>query len=81
MMMGNLNVEASNHDAGSDEFVESEDGELCRLEIRNGKKVFTKPRYDSREGNTEGGRRAQQSKNVFVVAGLVTSEQIAQDSR
>ena len=33
MMMGNLNEEASKHDARSDEFVD--------LEIRNGKKVFT----------------------------------------
>ena len=28
--------------AGGDESVESEDGELYRLEIKNGKKVFTK---------------------------------------
>ena len=46
MMMGNLNEEAGNHDASSDEFAESEDGELYRLEIRNGEKVFTKPQPD-----------------------------------
>ena len=34
MMMGNLNDEASNRDAWSDEFMESEDGDLYRLEIR-----------------------------------------------
>ena len=33
MMMGNLNEEASNHGASSDEFVENEGGELQRLEI------------------------------------------------
>ena len=54
MMMGNLNEEASNHDA-SDEFVESEDGELYRAEIRNGKTIFIKPRHDSIKGNTKGG--------------------------
>ena len=64
MMMGNLNEEASNHDAGSYEFVESEDGDLYRLDFRNGKKVFTKPQYDSSKGNTKGGRRAKPTKNV-----------------
>ena len=52
MMMGNLNDEASIRDAGSDEFMESEDGELYRLDIRNGKKVFTKSRHDSSKSNT-----------------------------
>ena len=42
MMMGNLSDEDSNHRASGDEPVESEDGELYRLEIRNGKKVFTR---------------------------------------
>ena len=78
MMMGYLNEEASNHDAGSDEFVESEDRELYRLEIRNGKKVFTKPRYDSNKGNTEGGWRAKPTMNVFVVDALATSEQMTE---
>ena len=36
MTTGNLNDEASNSDASSDEFVESEDGELYCSEIRNG---------------------------------------------
>ena len=65
MMMGNLNEEASNLDAGSDEFVESEDGELYRLEIRNGQKVFTKPRYDSSKGNTKGGGAEQNRQRMF----------------
>ena len=37
MMMGKLNEEAGNHDARSDEFTEGEDGELYRLETRDGK--------------------------------------------
>ena len=36
-MMGNLSDEDSNYHANSDESVESEDGELYRLEVRNGK--------------------------------------------
>ena len=40
MMMGNLSDQDRNRHANSDESVESEDGELYRLEIRNGKKVF-----------------------------------------
>ena len=31
--------------------------EKYRLEIRNGKKVLTKPRYDSSNGNTKGGSK------------------------
>ena len=46
MMMGNLSGEDSNHYASSDEPVESEDGELHRLEIRNRNKVFTKSRHE-----------------------------------
>ena len=49
MMMGNLSNEDSNHHASS------EDGELCRLMIRNGKKVFTKPKHDLSESSTKGG--------------------------
>ena len=45
--------------------MESEDGELYRLEIRNGKKVFTKPRHDSSKGNTEGGVRGRTDKECF----------------
>ena len=45
---------ASNHVAGGDEFVESEDGELYRLEVRNGKTVFTKPRYDVSKSSAKG---------------------------
>ena len=47
MMMGNLSDEDSNH-ASIDESMESEDGVLYRLEIRNGKKVFTKCRHESK---------------------------------
>ena len=42
VMLGNLNEEGSNYGASGDGFEESEDEELYRLEIRNGKKVFTK---------------------------------------
>ena len=58
MLIGNLNEEA-----GSDEFVESEDGELYRLEIRNGEKVFTKSRHDSNTCNTKG--REQNRQRFF----------------
>ena len=57
MMMGNLSDEDSNHHANSDEPVESEDGELYRVEIRNGKKVFTKSRPDPRKGKGGGNGR------------------------
>ena len=62
MTMRNLNEEARNHDASSDEFVESEDGELHCLEIRNGKKVFAKTRHDSSKSNTKGGVKNQTDK-------------------
>ena len=52
MMMRNLSDEDSNHHASEDESVESEDGELYRLEIRNGKKVFFLPNPSSKS-NTE----------------------------
>ena len=65
MMMGNLNDEASSRDASSDAFVESEDGELCRLEIRNSKKIFTKHRYDPSKGNTKGGGKGGTNKECF----------------
>ena len=70
MRTGNLNDEASNSDASSDEFVESEDGELSCLEIRNGKKVFTKPRHDSSKGNTKGGGKGR-TDIEFVRSGRV----------
>ena len=65
MMIGNLNDEASSRDAGSEEFMESEDGELYRLEIRNGKKVFTKSRHDSSKSNTKGGGKGRTDKECF----------------
>ena len=40
MMMGNLYEEASNHDARSAEFTEGEDGELYRLETRDGRECL-----------------------------------------
>ena len=51
---GNLSDEDSNHHANSDDSVESEGGELCRVEIRNGKKVFTKSRLDPSKGKGGG---------------------------
>ena len=60
MLIGNLNEEAS-----SDEFGESGNGELYRLEIRNGKKVFTKSRHDSNKGNTKGGGKSKSDKACF----------------
>ena len=65
MMIGNLNDEASSRDAGSEEFMESEDGELYRLEIRNGKKVFTKSRHDSSKSSTKGGGKGRTDKECF----------------
>ena len=65
MMKGNLRNEDSSHYASSDEFVESEDGELYRLEIRNGKKVFTKPRHDLSKSNTKGGGKGRTDKECF----------------
>ena len=65
MMIGNVNDEASSRDAGSEEFIESEDGELYRLEIRNGKKVFTKSRHDSSKSNTKGGGKGRTDKECF----------------
>ena len=63
IMMGNLSDEDSNHHASSDESVESEDGELCRLEIRNGKKVFTKSRHESSKG--KGGGKGKTDRECF----------------
>ena len=60
-----LNDEASHCDARSGEFVESEDGKLYRLEIRNDKKVFTKLRHDLSKGNTKGGGKGRTDKECF----------------
>ena len=70
MMMGNLSDEDSNHHASNDESVESEDGELYHLEIRSGKKVFTKSRHDSSKSNTEGGGKGKTDKE-FVLCGRI----------
>ena len=53
-MIGILSDEDRNHHASSDKSVESEDGELYRLEIRNGQKVFTKSRPDPSKGKGGG---------------------------
>ena len=78
MMVENLNDEASHFDVSSDEFVESQDGELYRLQIPFEKKIFTKPRHDSSKGNTKGGGKGRTDKNVSVAGALVTSERIAE---
>ena len=52
--MGNLSDEDSYLHAGCDESVESEDGELFRLEIRKGKKVFTESRHEPSKGKRGG---------------------------
>ena len=75
MMMVNLSDEDGNHHANSDESVESEDGELSRLEIRSGKKVFTKSRPDPSRG--KGGGKGK-TNNVSAEDALVTFEQIAE---
>ena len=64
MRMGNLNEEASNHNAG-DEFVGSKDWDLYRGEIRNGTKVFTKRRYDSSKGHGKGGWKSKTDEECF----------------
>ena len=47
----------------SDESVESEDGELYRLEIRNGKKVFTDSLPDPSKGT--GGGKGKTDRECF----------------
>ena len=69
MMMGSLDEEASSPDASSDEFV-SEDGELYRLENRNGKTVFTTPRHDPSEGNTKGVSKSKTDKEYYCCGRL-----------
>ena len=76
MMMGNLSDEDGYLHAGCEESVESEDGELYRLEMRNGKKVFTKSRHEPSKG--KGGGKVKLTKNVSTVHALITSEQIAE---
>ena len=78
MMMGNLSDEDSNHHANSDESVESEDGELYRLEIRNGKKVFIKSRLDPSKGKGRNEGRAELTENVSAVDAFAASEQVAE---
>ena len=63
MIMGNLSHEDSYLHAGSDESVESEDGELYRSEIRKGKKVFTKSRHEPSKG--KGGGKGKIDKECF----------------
>ena len=78
--MGQLSEKASNQDAGRDEFMKSEDGELHRLVTRNGKRVHTKPRHEFEQKaiqKVEG--KATPTKNVFAV-GLHQSRLQSQDS-
>ena len=63
MMMGNLSDEDSYFHDGSDESVESDDGELYRLEIRNGKKVFAKCRHEPSKG--KGGVKGKTDRECF----------------
>ena len=63
MMMGNSSGERSSRRASGDESVERDDGELYRLEIRNGKKVFTKSRPDSSKG--KGGGKGKTDRECF----------------
>ena len=63
MMMGNLSDEDGNHHASIDESMESEDGELYRLEIRNGKKVVTNSRHEPSKG--KGGGKGKIDRECF----------------
>ena len=63
MMTGNLSDESSSHSTSGDESVESEDGELYRLEIRNAKKVFTKSRHEPSKG--KGGGKGKIDRECF----------------
>ena len=72
MMMGNLSDEGSNHHANSDESLESEDGELYRLEIRNALNLVLIQAKAKEEG------RAKLTESVSAVDALVTFEQIAE---
>ena len=63
MMMGNLSDEGGNHHASSDESVASEDGELYRLENRNGMQVFTKSRHEPSKG--KGGGKGKTDRECF----------------
>ena len=63
MMVGNLSDEHCYLHAGSDESVESDEEELYRLEIRNGKKVFTKSRHAPSKG--KGGGKGKIDKECF----------------
>ena len=68
MMMGNLSDDDSNHPAcshASDESVQGEDGELYRLEIRNGKKVFTKSSCSWSKGYTKGGEKGKTDRECY----------------
>ena len=45
VVLDSWNEGGGNCNASHEEFVESEDGEVYRLEVGNSKKVFTKPEY------------------------------------
>ena len=67
-LAGNLSDDDSNHPASShasDESVQGEEGELYRLEIRNGKKVFTKSSYSWSKGYTKGGEKGKTDRECY----------------
>ena len=68
MMMENLSDDDSSHVASShasDESVEGEDGQLYRLEIKNGKKILNKSTYSSNKGHTKGGGKGETDRECY----------------
>ena len=73
-----MSDEDSNHAAQRDEFAESEDGELHRLEIGNGTKSSPNPSTIRAKVTLKVEGRVEPTKNVSAVDALVTSERIAE---
>ena len=71
-----MSDEDSNRRAGSDESVESEDGELYRLESGTARKSSPDLVTNQAKAKEEG--RAKLTENVSAVDALVSSEQIAE---
>ena len=78
MMMGNTNDEASNSDASSDEFVESEDGELYYERSETAKRFSPKLGTIRAKAIRKVEAKVEPTKNVSVVDALATSERIAE---
>ena len=75
MMMGNLNEEASNHDAISDEFVESEDGELYFFwKSETGREYSPNLGTIRAKATLKVEGREKPTQNVFFVDALATPE-------